>query len=103
MGSVTIRRRLARKILHFFHADMAAAINHAKQPQQPQLAQAADEANIEQPIVHARLMRQPHPIPVLRTVARGDQEARLVQASLPCTVYFHRNRNARRAKASQYL
>src|SRR5271165_1061081 len=45
------------KILNLFHADVPAAIDHAKEPQQPQLIQRPHKAEVEQTIVHLRLVR----------------------------------------------
>src|SRR5208283_4867451 len=40
---------------------------------------------------------------ILRTVADGDQESRLVQARLPTSVNFDEKRDMRRTKSSQHL
>jgi hypothetical protein len=62
---------------------VTAAIDHAKQPQQAQLAQCAHEANVEQSVIHAGAVREAHAVPILRPITGGDQEAVLLDARLP--------------------
>ena len=61
------------KILHFFHADVPAAINYTKQAQQPKLVERPHKAEVKQTIVHLRLVRETHSVTILRPVARGDR------------------------------